>query len=565
MTSVYEEKPWLKAYPPEVSAEIEIPNKSVVDLFNEATDKWKDRTALVFYGKKISFGELREKADRFANALAHLGIKKGERVGLLALNSPEHVIAFFGILKAGAIVSSISPVYVSSEVKHQLEDGGVESIVCQDMLFDNVEKTGLEFKNVILTNIAESLPATKKMFGKSILRGVYQTMAVPPAKIFKKEGFYQFQELLKKHAPDPPKVEFDLREDVATLQYTGGTTGPPKGVMSTHYGVASGDALFHAFYPFLEDGKEVMLAYMPFYHAAGQSFGLMSGIFHGYTLIVLTTPDLDDILNSIVRHKVTFILGAPTIYELLKDYEKTDRVNWHRFKIMMSGADALLESTAKEWEKRTGVTIHECYGMTETVFNTHGNPLGKSRLGSIGVPITGTMAAILDPDEDKFVPQGEKGELVMCGPQITKGYWDNHEATKDCEAIIDGVRWWRSGDLAEMGKDGYFSIYDRKRDLIKYKGLRVYAREVEEVLKTHPQIRETGVIGVRDPEVGENVKAMIVLEPDARGKLSEMDIIEYCKDKLTPYKIPKIVEFIGEIPKTDVGKVSRRELREEDL
>ncbi|MBW1819558.1 MAG: AMP-binding protein, partial [Deltaproteobacteria bacterium] len=232
---------------------------------------------------------------------------------------------------------------------------------------------------------------------------------------------------------------------------------------------------------------------------------------------------------------------------------------------MMSGADALLESTAKEWQARTGVSIYEVYGMTETVLITHGNPLGKSKIGSIGIPITNTMAAILDPEVDTFLPPGEMGELVMAGPQVTKGYWNNPDATRDCEAVINGVRWWRSGDLGRMEEDGYFYLYDRKRDLIKYKGLRVYAREVEEVLKTHPQIKEVGVIGVRDPKVGENVKAMVVLETDARGQLSELDIREYCKDHLAPYKIPKIVEFIGEIPKTDVGKVSRRELREEEL
>ncbi|MBW1887830.1 MAG: AMP-binding protein, partial [Deltaproteobacteria bacterium] len=277
------------------------------------------------------------------------------------------------------------------------------------------------------------------------------------------------------------------------------------------------------------------------------------------------TPDPDDILHAIARYKASWFIGAPAIFEALKDYKKTDIVDWKRLKIVASGADALHEFTAADWKTRTGVSISDNYGMTELVAMSHGSPPGLGKVGSIGFPIPNTMAAILDPDEDIFLPVGETGELVVSGPQVTKGYWNNLEATKDCDAIIDGVRWWRTGDLARMEEDGYFYIYDRKRDLIKYKGLRVYAREVEEALKTHPDIREVGVIGVKDIKVGENIKALVVLESDARGKLSESDIVAYCKDKLAHYKIPRIVEFVGEIPKTDIGKVSRRELREEEL
>jgi long-chain acyl-CoA synthetase len=253
------------------------------------------------------------------------------------------------------------------------------------------------------------------------------------------------------------------------------------------------------------------------------------------------------------------------MFEILKDHKNTGRVNWKSLKIILSGGDALHEITARDWEIRTGVRIHEAYGMTETTAMNHGNPLGKAKTGSIGVPTVGTRAAIIDPEKEEFVPLGEMGELAVQGPNVTKGYWNDPKATRECEAIINGVRWWRTGDLAFMKEDGYFYIYDRKRDLIKYKGLRVYAREVEEILKIHPKIKEVGVVGVKDIKVGENVKVFVVLEPDARGNLSEADIIEYCKGKLAHYKIPRSVEFVGEIPKTDVGKVSRRELREEEI
>jgi len=560
--SVYEERPWLKYYAADVPAEVDIPNKSVSQAFDEATEKWKDKTAIIFYGRKIGYRELREKVDRFATALIDLGIKKGDRVALLLLNSPEHIIAFYGVIKTGAIAIPISPVYVSPEIKHQLEDSGAETIICQDMLYDGVEKTGIKLKNVILTNIAESLPTWKRLLGKGILRGVYQKMAAPSPELFKREGFHQFRELIKKYPPNPPKVEIDPEKDLLDLPYTGGTTGLPKGVMISHYNMIADLEQFRAFYPFLKEGKEVGVAYMPFYHAAGRVMGLLNGILHGHTLVVITTPDPDDILNAISSYKVTNFVGAPTVYEFLKDYEKTDRVNWKSLKLVASGADALHEFTARDWKTRTGVTIHDAYGMTELTAISHISPLGRVKTGAVGVPIPNTLAAIIDPDKDEFLPMGELGELVVSGPQVTPGYWNKPDATRECEAIIDGVRWWRTGDLAKMDEEGYFYLYDRKRDLIKYKGLRVYAREVEEVLKIHPQIREVGVIGVKDIKVGENVKAYVVLEHDARGRLSEQDIIEYCKGKLTYYKIPRIVEFVGEIPKTDVGKVSRRELRE---
>jgi long-chain acyl-CoA synthetase len=271
---------------------------------------------------------------------------------------------------------------------------------------------------------------------------------------------------------------------------------------------------------------------------------------------------LDDIINSIVNYQATFFGGAPAIFELLKDYDKTSKVEWKKLKMVSVGADALHESTFKGWQRRTGINLHDAYGMTETSGLTHLTPKGGSKVGAVGIPVPNTLSAILDPEKDEFLPMREIGEIVVSGPQVCKGYWENPEATRECEAIIEGVRWWRTGDLGFMTEDGYFHIYDRKRDLMKYKGLRVYAREVEEVLKTHPKIKEVGVVGAKDIKVGENVKAYVVLESDARGKLSEADIMEYCQDKLASYKIPRIIELVGEIPKTDVGKVSRRELRE---
>lgn len=560
--SGYLERPWLKSYPQGIPAEVDIPVKSLCQAFDEATDKWKDKTAIIFYGTKIGYREMREKVDRFASAVSDIGIKKGDRVALLLLNCPQYFIAFYGLLKIGAIITPISPAYVSPEIKYQLEDSGAENIVCLDFLYAGVEKTGVPLKRVILTSIDEFLPASSRLLGKSILRGVFQKMALPPSNIFKKGGFHQFKELLHKYPPAPPSISIDPKEDIVSLPYTGGTTGSPKGVMITHYGHMAVLSAYKAFYPFFEDGKEMLIAYMPFYHIAGQWTAVVNPILLGQTEIVLTSADLDDIINSIVNYQATFFGGAPAIFELLKDYDKTSKVEWKKLKMVSVGADALHEFTFKGWQRRTGINLHDAYGMTETSGLTHLTPKGGSKVGAVGIPVPNTLSAILDPEKDEFLPMREIGEIVVSGPQVCKGYWKNAEATRECEAIIEGVRWWRTGDLGFMTEDGYFHIYDRKRDLMKYKGLRVYAREVEEVLKTHPKIKEVGVVGAKDIKVGENVKAYVVLESDARGKLSEADIMEYCQDKLANYKIPRIIELVGEIPKTDVGKVSRRELRE---
>lgn len=564
MKSVYEERPWLKLYPSNVPADVDVEIKSFIEAFDEVTERREKRNAIIFYGKKITYGELREKVDRFATALADLGVKKGDRVALLMLNCPEHVIAYYGVIKAGGIIVSISPVYVSAEIKYQLEDSGCEIAICNDMLYAPLEKTGVKFKNVILSNVSESLPKVKKILGKSILREVYQKMALPSPEIYEHEGLYRFQDLIKQHPPKPPKIEFDPEKDVVSLQYTGGTTGPPKGVMISHFNLVFFSSQLQAFYPFLKAG-DAWLAYLPFYHGGGQVMAMAHGILQGYTLIILTTPDVDTILNAVSRYNIGCFLGAPSIFESLKDYEKTDIVDWTKLKIVISAMDALHESSQNDWKARTGTDLYNGYGQTEITAGSHMMPLGKLRSGSIGIPMPSVVAAVLDPDENEFLPVGELGELaIKRSPQVTQGYWNKPEATRDCEAEIDGAIWWRTGDLGSMDEDGYFYIYDRKRDLIKYKGLRVYAREVEEVLKGHPKIKEVGVIGVPEIKVGENVKAFVVLESDARGKLSEMEIIKYCEDKLASYKIPKIVDFVGEIPKTDVGKVSRRELREEE-
>ncbi|MFU8794181.1 MAG: AMP-binding protein, partial [Dethiobacteria bacterium] len=501
--------------------------------------------------------------NRFATALSQHGVVKGDKVALYLLNSPQYIIAYFAILKVGGTVTPISPVYTSSEVKHQLSDSGAKVIVCQDILFDNVVKTDYKLDKIFLTGISDYLPTIRRMIGRSVLRKAFSELEVPIPTIDEREGLFRMKDLIKKTEPNPPKVDINPDTDLACLPYTGGTTAQPKGVMLTHRNLIACQRQIKASWPIIEEGKETVLAFLPFYHIYGQVVVMLNTMLLGGTLVLFTTPDIDDILFSIEKYQASSFFGVPTFFEYLKEYEKTDRVNWKRLKMITCGADTLHKTTLEDWTRRTGSTITEGYGMTETSGVSHVNPLGGSKPGSFGLPLPNVTAAIVDPDTNEFMPLNETGEMILHGPNMMQGYWNRDEDNKKAFLDVDGMRWMRTGDLVRMDDEGYFIFYDRAKDLIKFKGYSVFAREIEEVLYKHPQIKAVGVIGVPDPKVGQYIKANIVLNPEARGKVSEEDIIDYCKENLAHYKVPKVIEFRGELPKTDVGKISRRELREE--
>ena len=559
----YSAKPWLRHYPEGIPETVDVPATSVPDIFDQAAEKFRNKSALIFYGKKISYAKLKELIDRFAAALADLGIKKGDTVALYLINCPQYVIAYFAALKIGAKVTPISPVYTSHEIRHQIQDSDAMTVVCQDILYDNVEKTGIALKNVILTSIADYLPTLKRLLGKGVLGKIYSEMRVPTPTYMDQAGLLQFQELIKKYPPHPPQVSIDPGWDIAALPYTGGTTGLPKAAILTHANMVALQAQARAFWPFFEEGNELVMAFLPFFHIYGQVVVMLASLFQGFTMVLFTTPDIDDILSAMERYQASGFYGVPTMFEYLKEYEKTDRVNWKRLKLIICGADTLHESTIEAWEKRTGSQILEGFGMTETTGANHCSPIHRPKRGSFGVPLPGIKAAIIEHEGTDFLPPGEIGEMILNGPNIMQGYWKREEETREALIDIDGEKWLRTGDLVRMDDEGYFYFFDRKRDLIKYKGYSVFARHVEEVLYQHPKIKAAGVVGVPDPKVGNVIKAYVVLESEARGKISEEEIIDFCKEKLAYYKVPKIIEFRGELPKTDVGKVSRRELREE--
>ena len=559
----YLKKPWLEWYPEGVPATIEVPRRSVAQIFDEATDRWLDRTAVVFYGREISYRELRDGADRLAAAFADLGVRKGDRLALYLLNSPQFIIAYFAALKCGATVTPISPMYTSHEVRYQLEDSGARAIVCQDILYDRVSRSGAPLDLIVVTSVAEYLPRWKRVLGRGPLAKLFSNLEQGSPQIAPAPNLHRFQDLLRKYPARPPAISIDPENDLAALPYTGGTTGHPKGVMLTHANLAAAQAVGSKIFPGFVEGQEVVLAFLPFFHIYGQVVIMLGSLAQGHLLILFTNLDTEAILSAMERYKATAFFGVPTLFEYLKDHKDTDKADWRRLKLVVSGADTLHESTMQGWARRTGSRITEGYGLSETCATSHINPLGRAKPGSFGCPVPNVLAAIVDPQTLELVPPGQTGELVLSGPNVMKGYWQRPEETAKTFFEREGVRWMRTGDIVRMDEEGYFHFYDRAKDLIKYKGYSIFAKDVEDVLYDHPHVKAAGVIGVPDAAVGQRIKAVVVLQTDARGRVSEQEIQAYCRERLADYKVPHIVEFRGEVPKTDVGKVSRRELRDE--
>jgi long-chain acyl-CoA synthetase len=553
----YLKRPWTKWYAPGTPPDINVPEITIIDAIDEANKKWGDKIALIFYGKKLKNKEINEASLRFATALHNLGIKKGDVVAIYLPNCPQFVISYYGILRLGAIVTTVSPLYTPREIAYQLRDSGAKAIVCLDLHYEKVEKALEEatVDYVIITSISDYLPGGGGLVAR--LRGT------PLKEEIKKEReLLYFKDLIEKYSPNPPNVKISP-DDIATLPYTGGTTGDPKGAVLTHRNVVALQEQMRKMFPEIEDGKECAIAALPFYHIYGQSVIMLTGAFRGGTGVLFAKPELDEILDAIQDYNATLFYGVPTLYKYLVDHPKTKRINWKKIKYLFCGADTLHEATRNQWIKFTGRLIHEGYGLTETTAVSHTNPPGRNKPGSFGIPLPGTYAAIADPDKDEFLPPGEVGELVLSGPQIMREYLNKPEENAKCFFEAKGMRWFRTGDIVKMDEEGYFYFVERKKDLIKYKGLSVYSHEIEEVLYKHPKIKEAAVIGVPDPEVGQRIKAIIVPHPDYRGKLTEEEVRKWCEERIAPYKVPKLVEFRGEVPKTDVGKVDHKRLREE--
>ncbi len=547
------QKPWLKFWPSHVPQTINFPETPVGEMLRRTAKQFPNKTAIIYFGTRISFAELDTLSDQFASGLQSLGLNKGDRVGLLLPNIPQFVIAYYGSLKAGAIVIAISPLYKERELGFILSDSGAEILVCYDRLYPLVQKVKAQSKLrlVVSTSVRDFLPPILRIL--SPLKGV---------KSYPCPGATDFMDLMKKHQPNPRPVEISAKKDVALLQYTGGTTGVPKGAMITHHNLVVNCVQVASWLP-IKPGVDVHLSVLPFFHIYGMTVTMNSPIYSGTTMVLLPDPrDAHAILKAIEKYKPTIFCGVPTMYVNLINRPDIKKYNLSSIKTCFSGAAPLPLEVQRKFEQLSGGRLVEGYGLTETSPVSHVNPLddpAKNRPGSIGIPVSDTSAKIVDLETgEKDLPSGEVGELAIKGPQVTMGYWNRPEDTK--RGLRDG--WFFTGDIAKMDEDGYFYIVDRKKDMIDVSGLKVWPREVEEVLYEHPAIKEAAVVGIPDTKRGETVKAFVSLKDEYEGKVQQEDIIKFCKDKIASYKAPTVVEFRKDLPKTPIGKILRRELRE---
>lgn len=559
--------PWLAHYAHGVPAQPEIPTRSLPQLLEAAARQYGTRDAIIYYGTRISYLQLLALVDRFAQALVKLGVTRGDRVSICLPNVPQFPVSFYGALKAGAVVVATNPLYTGPELRHQLNDAGVKVVVTLDQLYPTLASVRAEtpVEQVILCGVADyfsrplalayGIRQARESRGKHLDR---RALAAD-------KTIHQYKEMLgASHSrqgyelfklPDPAQPN-----DLAVLQYTGGTTGLAKGAMLTHRNLAANaqQAFLWSEQPIGSPNKTLCIA--PFFHSYGLTVGMNASLFYGATVVLQPRFSPKDAVAAIQKYRPELFPGVPTMYLAIATLVEKKKADLSSIKVCISGAAPLPAEVQNRFEKLSGAKVVEGYGLTEASPVTHCNPVsGERRIGTIGLPLPNTESAIVNAETWTFLPPGEIGEIVVRGPQVMQGYWNRPD--ESAQALRDG--WLLTGDIGSMSEDGYFKIVDRAKDLIIAGGFNIYPRDVEEVLFEHPKVLEACVVGVPDAYRGETVRAYIVPRPGQKVTAEELDA--FCRERLAAYKVPKQYEFRTELPKTMIGKVLRRALREEAI
>ena len=542
------ERIWHKCYPAGVPAEIDFDKITMPAALTRTAGRFPNRDALIFMGTRINYRELEGLVNRFARALTALGVKKGDKVAMILPNVPQLVIAEYAVFRIGGVNVMNNPLYTEKELTHQLNDSDSTVLVMLDMFHPVAaklrENTGA--KKAILCSLADYLPEPlKPMF--------------PPADIPAQEGVYRFLDLIGAY-PDAPVENVPALEDLGALIYTGGTTGLGKGVMLSHANISFNTQQFRGWYPESKDGEESVLAIFPFFHAAGWTGLQNTSIYAGWTDILVPRPEPDRILDLLEKFRPTMLPGVSTIFVALLNNERFRKMDLSFVKAYMTGSAPMAVETIQQLKERRDVPLINVYGLTEITPMGTATPWGgDEKPGTVGIPLSNTDLKIVDLETGKKEMKiGEAGEICFKGPQVMMGYYKNPEET--AKVLIDG--WLYTGDIGFMDADGYVTIVDRKKDMIIASGFNIYPKEIDELLMTHPKVLEVCTIGVPDAYRGENVKTYIVVKPGQT--LTEEEVKAFCRDSLAAYKVPKLVAFIDALPKSAVGKILRRELRDLD-
>jgi len=551
---------WISRYDAGVPATSEYPEWTVPDLLRRSASRFPDSPALFFYGTRISFHELNDLTTRCALGLRRLGVQPGDRVALMLPNIPQAVIAYYGVLKAGGIVTPTNPLYVEREIESQLIDSGSETIIALDLFYPRLsavrERTHLP-ERIIITSLRDFLPAMKRLIYPLKARWEKRWVAID-----KTPPVYDFLELLDcassqsdSDVPPLPSVEPDA---LAQIQYTGGTTGTPKGVMLTHRNVVVNAMQGRLWCSDFREGKEVFLGAVPLFHCYGLSTCQNLALATGCEIVLLPRFHADEAVKAIHKHGVTILSGVPVMFSMITDFPQVSRYDLHSIRVCLCGASPLPAEVQEGFERLSGVKISEGYGLSEAGPTTHCNPIhGEHPRGSMGLPFPDTDARVVDVETGlRDIPIGEAGELIVRGPQVMRGYWKKEG---DTQAVLrDG--WLYTGDIVRRDEQGFFFFLDRKKDVIKPWGETVYPREVEDILFQHPAVREAVVVGAPDRHYGEAVKAFVVRKDGY--DVSEKELIDHCRQSLARFKVPVAIEFRSELPRTIIGKVLRRALRD---
>jgi long-chain acyl-CoA synthetase len=553
----YEDKCWLKSYEKGVPEKLDYEDICLPNILERTAGKFPNKMALLFEGYKVTYGELNNMVNRFAAALHSFGIKEGDSVAILLPNLIPCVVAYYAILKIGGIVVMNNPLYSDRELIHQFNDSASKALITIDLLgnrmIDLRPKTNI--KQILYTSIGDYLP-----FPKNLLFPLVAKKKKLAADVKSSADVYKWKNVLAKSSPNPPEVDLSF-DDVAMYQYTGGTTGVSKGVMLTHGNLSKQVQQVGAWFPAF-DSNEIMLGALPFFHVFGLTTAMNLAIYLGWGDILVPKPQPEPLIQAIRKFKPTFVPLVPTMYIGILNHPHIDNIDLTSIKGCFSGSAPLPLEVIRDFENKTGAVIVEGYGLTESSPVTHVNPFsgGKRKIGSIGIPISDTECRIVDlVDGNTDVPIGESGEILVKGPQVMKGYWNRPEETAN--TLTDG--WLHTGDIGKMDEEGYFYIVDRKKDMILSGGLNVYPRDIEEVFYENPKVQEAAAIGIPHPSRGESVKVFVALKEGETA--TQEELIEYCKDKIAKFKLPTEIEFRNELPKTNVGKILKKDLRAEEM
>jgi long-chain acyl-CoA synthetase len=544
-------KIWLSSYDEQVPHTLQYSDQILYQSLQEAVRKNPDGIATIFVGAKIRYRELGRLVDRFANALADLGVQKGGRVALILPNIPAYPIAHFAVMKLGGVLVPTNPLYVERELEYQLNDSGAETVVILDQLYPRLKqvRSRTPVKRIILTRIQDYLP---RILG--LLYGLKNKSPVDPSQ---EQEVHEYRHLIRKSLPSAPAAEV-RPDDTAILLYTGGTTGVSKGAVLTHRNLSVNVRQTRSWLWSIQEREEIFLCVLPFFHSYGMTTALHLSTLTQSTMLLAPRFELADVVKQIKKHHPTIFCAVPSMYNAINRYPGISDSDVASIRLCISGGAALPAAVQEKFEALTGGKLVEGYGLSETSPVALVNPThGHRKSGTIGVPIPDTEARVVDPDSGEPLPAQEVGELAIRGPQVMTGYWNMPQETE--QVLRQG--WLHTGDMAVMDEEGFFAIVDRKKDLIISAGMNIYPREVEEVLHQHPKVVEAAVVGIPSAVREEIAKAFIVVEEGE--ELTKQEIIQFCRDKLARYKVPKKIEIVEELPKSALGKVLKRVLKDQ--